>query len=128
MNCPVCALDPTSHSLKRLDNDDDGTIVMYTKPAEATCYWDCDGILLHYDIVLSQIQGEWIWIFDADGFSMKHMMEFDVATSLARLISTKYSERLQKIIIKNPAPIVELVIMVIRPFLNKKLRTLISSP
>ena len=127
MNCPICALDPTSHSLKRLEDEDDGTIVMYTKPGEATRYWDRDGILLHYDIVLSQIQGDWVWIFDADGFSMKHMMEFNVATSLSRLISAKYSERLTKIIVKNPTPIIELVIILVRPFLNKKLQALIQS-
>jgi hypothetical protein len=66
-----------------------------------------------------------MWIFDADGFSIKHMMEIGVATSLAQLISTKYSEHLRKIIIKNPTPIVELVIILVRPFLNKKMRLLI---
>jgi hypothetical protein len=124
MECPVCAKDPTSHSLKRLD-DEEETVVMYTKPAEATRYWDRDGILFHYDNYLSQIQGDWIWIFDADGFSIKHIMEIGVATGLAQLISSKYSERLQKIIIKNPTPIVELAVVVVRPFLNKKMRSLI---
>jgi hypothetical protein len=124
MECPVCAQDPTSHSLKRLE-DEDGIAVMYTKPAEATRYWDRDGILIHYDNALSKIHGDWMWIFDADGFSIKHMMEIGVATSLAQLISTKYSEHLRKIIIKNPTPIVELVIILVRPFLNKKMRLLI---
>lgn len=124
MTCPICAVDPTSHSLKRL-KDDGQTVVMYTKPAEATRYWDRDGILLHYDIELSHIKGDWVWIFDADGFSMKHMIEVGVATGLARLISTKYSDRLQKIIIKNPTPIVELAVLVVKPFLNEKLKRLI---
>jgi hypothetical protein len=121
MECPICALDPTSHSLKRLENLEDGTVVMYTKPAEATRYWDRDGILVHYDTVLSQISGDWIWIFDAEGFSVKHVFEIGVATSLARLISSKYSERLRKIIITNPSPIVELVIIIVKPFLNKRI-------
>jgi len=124
MECPVCAQDPTSHSLKRLE-DEDGIAVMYTKPAEATRYWDRDGILFHYDNALSKIHGDWMWIFDADEFSIKHMMEIGVATSLAQLISTKYSEHLRKIIIKNPTPIVELAIILVRPFLNKKMRLLI---
>jgi hypothetical protein len=125
MDCPVCAIDPTSHSLKRLENLEDGTVVMYTKPAEATRYWDRDGILFHYDSVLSQISGDWVWVFDADGFSAKHMFEIDVATSLARLISSKYSERLRKIIIKNPSPIVEFVIIIVKPFLNKRMKSLL---
>jgi hypothetical protein len=125
MDCPVCAIDPTSHSLKRLENLEDGTVVMYTKPADATRYWDRDGILFHYDSVLSQISGDWVWVFDADGFSAKHMFEIDVATSLARLISSKYSERLRKIIIKNPSPIVEFVIVIVKPFLNKRMKSLL---
>ncbi len=121
MECPLCAIDPTSHSLKRLENLDDGAIVMYTKPAEATRYWDRDGILFHYDNVLSQISSDWVWIFDAEGFSAKHMLEIDVGISLVRLISLKYSEHLRKIIIKNPSPIVELVIIIVKPFLNTSL-------
>jgi hypothetical protein len=126
MECPVCALDPTSHSLKRLENLEDGTVVMYTKPADATRYWDRDGILFHYDNSLSQIEGDWIWIFDAEGFSAKHMFEIGVATGLARLISTKYSERLRNIIIANPTPIVELVVIIVKPFLNKRMKLLLS--
>lgn len=126
MDCPICAIDPTSHSLKRLENLEDGTVVMYTKPAEATRYWDRDGILIHYDNSLSQISGNWIWIFDAEGFSATHMFEIGVATSLARLISSKYSEHLRKIIITNPSPIVELVIMIVKPFLNKRMRALLE--
>lgn len=126
MECPICAVDPKSHSLKRLENLNDGTVVMYTKPANATRYWDRDGILFHYDNSLSQISGDWIWVFDAEGFSAKHMFEIDVATSLARLISSKYSERLRKIIIANPSPIVEFVVIIVKPFLNKKMRSLID--
>jgi hypothetical protein len=126
MDCPICAIDPTSHSLKRLENLEDGTVVMYTKPAEATRYWDRDGILIHYDNSLSQISGNWIWIFDAEGFSATHMFEIGVATSLARLISSKYSEHLRKIIITNPSPIVELVVIIVKPFLNKKMRSLLE--
>jgi hypothetical protein len=99
---------------------------MYTKPADATRYWDRDGILFHYDNSLSQISGDWIWIFDAEGFSAKHMFEIGVATGLARLISTKYSERLRNIIIANPTPIVELVVIIVKPFLNKRMKLLLS--
>jgi len=126
MECPICAIDPTSHSLKRLEDLEDGTVVMYTKPADATRYWDRDGILFHYDTVLSQISGDWMWIFDAEGFSAKHMFEIGVATGLARLISSKYSDRLRKITITNPSPIVELAIIIVKPFLNKRMRSLIT--
>ena len=124
-DCPICARDPTSHSLKKIGMLDEDTVIMYTKPADASRYWDRDGIIVHYDNVLSKIEKKWMWIFDADGFSYKHMIEIDVATSLARLISSKYSESLQKIIIINPSFVVTIMLNIVKPFLSKKIQSLI---
>ncbi|NBS68498.1 hypothetical protein EBT31_06240 [bacterium] len=126
MDCPVCAKDPTSHSFKRLGTSDEGTVIMYTKPAEATKYWDCAGILYHYDNVLAKIDGTWAWIFDAEDFSYEHMFEVNVAIGLARLISTKYSHNLQKITVVNPSFMVQLAINIVMPFLNKRMRELVK--
>jgi hypothetical protein len=104
---------------------DEDTVIMYTKPADASRYWDRDGIIVHYDNVLSKIEKKWMWIFDADGFSYKHIIEIDVATSLARLISSKYSESLQKIIIINPSFVVTIMLNIVKPFLSKKIQSLI---
>lgn len=125
-DCPVCALDPTSHSLKKIGMFDDDTVIMYTKPADASRYWDRDGIIVHYDNVLSKIEKKWMWIFDAEGFSYKHMVEIDVATSLARLISSKYSHSLQKIIIINPSFIVNIMLTIVTPFLSKNIQSLLD--
>lgn len=127
MECPVCAKDPTSHSFKRLGVSEDlGAVIMYTKPAEATKYWDLEGILFHYDSVLSKIDGSWEWVFDSEDFSWEHIMEVDVAIGIARLISTKYSESLQRITVVNPTFMVQLVMHIVRPFLNSKVRGLIK--
>jgi hypothetical protein len=128
MECPVCAEDPTSHSFKRIETLPDGTVIMYTKPAEASKYWDKDGILFHYDAVLSKIDGPWEWVFDAEDFSWEHIMEVDVAIGLAKLISCKYSHTLKKIMVVNPSYIVQIMLTIVTPFLNKKLRRLISVP
>jgi hypothetical protein len=98
---------------------------MYTKPADASRYWDRDGIIVHYDNVLSKIEKKWMWIFDAEGFSYKHMIEIDVATSLARLISSKYSDSLQKITIINPSFLVNIMLTIVTSFLSKKIQSLI---
>jgi hypothetical protein len=119
--CPVCAQDPTSHSLKQVNPG-----IFYTKPAEATKYWDKDGILEHYDGVLGAHEGAWIWIFDADGFSMKHMFDVDVAIGIARLITQKYSMNLQEIQIINPSWIVTMTLHIVRPFLSKRVLNLIQ--
>jgi len=124
-DCPICARDPTSHSLKKIGMFDEDTVIMYTKPADASRYWDRDGIIVHYDNVLSKIEKKWMWIFDAEGFSYKHMIEIDVATSLARLISAKYSDSLQKITIINPSFVVNIMLNIVTSFLSKKIQSLI---
>jgi hypothetical protein len=118
--CAVCAQDPTSHSLRQVAPG-----VFYTKPAEATKYWDVDGILEHYDGVLGTHEGSWIWIFDAEGFSMKHLFEVDVAIGIARLITQKYSTYLEEIQIINPSWIVNMTLHIVRPFLSKHVVDLI---
>lgn len=125
MECPVCAEDPTSHSFKQIETTPDGTVIMYTKPAEASKYWDKDGIIFHYDQKLSTL-GDWVWVFDAEDFSWEHMLEVDVAISLAKLISTKYSRTLKKIMVINPSFMVQIMIRIVTPFLNKHVRSLIA--
>lgn len=124
MECPVCAEDPTSHSFKQIETLPDGTVIMYTKPAEASKYWDRDGILFHYDQKLSTL-GDWVWVFDAEDFSFEHMLEVDVAISLAKLISSKYSQTLKKIMVVNPSFMVQIMLTIVTPFLNKHIRSLI---
>jgi hypothetical protein len=97
---------------------------MYTKPAEASKYWDRDGIIFHYDQKLSTV-GDWVWVFDAEGFSFEHMLEVDVAISLAKLISSKYSQTLKKIMVVNPSFMVQIMLTIVTPFLNRHIRSLI---
>ena len=122
--CPTCKAEPGSHSLKRLA-DEDGKAIFYTRPAEATKYWDLPGILNHYDGTLGEHKGAWVWVFDAAGFSWGHALQFDVAMGIARLISHKYSGTLEAIRIINPTPLVNFVRRIIWPVLNKKLKALL---
>jgi hypothetical protein len=115
--CPVCAVDPTSHSFKKI-----GEGLFYTKPAEATKYWDRDGICNHYDGTLSELDGPWSWVFDAEGFTTKHMLEVDVAIGLARLITAKHSRNLKCILIVNPTWQIRVILRLVRPFLSEKVR------
>jgi len=109
--CPICAQTPGSHSLRQVSPG-----VFYTKPAEASQYWDRDGILAHYEAVLERHQGSWALIFDADGFTLKHLMHVDVAFAVAKFITTRSPERM---IVKNPTWIVNLAFDLLSPFLNK---------
>jgi len=91
--CPLCKLQPLSHSLTKL-SEKNGIIYYYTCPAQAKLYYDVEGILNHYEGVLSEIpeNKEWIWIFDSLGFSLVHALQINVAISLAKLISNKFSK------------------------------------
>lgn len=120
--CPICAVDPTSHSLVILPQS-----CFYTCPAKATKYTDTEGIVNHYDGVLGQHSPKpWTWIFDSAGFELRHMMEVTTATRLARLINDKYSANLTKIIVVNPTWHIRITYMMVKPFLSTALQSKIE--
>jgi hypothetical protein len=123
--CEICKQDPTSHSFTILKKDVDITY-FYTKPSIATKYYDADGIVYHYDGVLSENNSNWIWVFDGEGYITKHLLEFKVGFKLAHLITTKHSHNLQKIIIINPTWQLKTVLEMLKPFLSKRIKSLIS--
>ena len=125
--CPVCKLLPSSHSLTQVV-EKKGIIYYYTCPAQAILYYDVDGIVSHYDGVLSDMpeNKEWVWIFDSLGFSIIHAMQTSVAIELAKLISNKFSKNLKKIIIINPTFYITIIHKMIMPFLNNKVRDIIE--
>ena len=116
--CPFCELNPSSHSLKKIEKD--GALYFYTCPAKATLYYDAKSILNHYKGVLSEIDKEWIWIFDGAGFTFEHAIQTTVAIELAKLLST--FPMLKKIIIINPSFFIRIPYEIVMPFLNQKLR------
>lgn len=125
--CGVCSITPSSHSLTKLLEKDD-TLYYYTCPSKAILYFDAHGIIHHYNGVLSEIpkNKQWVWIFDSDGFNLKHFLQIDVAVELAKLITTKFSDNLKKIIIINPTLYISTVHHMLMPFLNSKMRSIIE--
>jgi hypothetical protein len=123
--CPICSADPTSHSLRKLSETED-IVCYYTCPAKASKYNDREGILAHYDGELAQ-KGDkkWIWIFDSEGFDMKHALEAQLAIEMAMLISSKYGESLEKICVINPTLFTSITVNVIWPFIGPRLRSII---
>ena len=125
--CPLCELQPSSHSLTKLI-EKKGIIYYYTCPAQAILYYDVKGIINHYDGVLSEIpeNKEWIWIFDSLDFSIIHAMQINVAIELSKLISNKFYKNLKKIIIINPTSYIKITHKIILPFLNNKIKDIIE--
>ena len=126
-SCPFCTLDPLSHSLIEI-TEFNNTLYYYTCPSKAKLYFDVKSIINHYDGVLSEIpeNKHWVWVFDSTDFNMKHFLQISVGIELAKLISTKFSNNLQKIIIINPNMYILYVYRLVKPFLNKKLRSVIE--
>lgn len=126
-NCPLCLLDPLSHSLTNF-LEKENTYYFYTCPSKAKLYFDTTSIIQHYNGVLSDIpEGkQWIWVFDGMGFGWKHSLQIDVAIQIAKLISSKFSKNLEKIIIINPSGYVSAVYSIVKPFLNNKITSIIE--
>ena len=118
--CPLCSIDPSSHSLFKYKEIND-ILYFYSCPSEAKLYFDCEGIINHYNGILSEIpkNKKWIWIFDSLGFKFKHFIQTNVGIELAKLISSKFSDNLEKIIIINPTFYISATYKILKPFLNK---------
>jgi hypothetical protein len=125
--CPLCAVDPLSHSLNEVFLKDN-IKYYYTCPSKAKLYYDSKSIINHYEGVLSEIPENmsWIWIFDGTDFNINHFLQMEVGIQLAKLISSKFSKNLEKIIIINPSNYISFTYEIIKPFLNKKVKSIIE--
>ena len=125
--CPLCKLQPLSHSLTKL-SEKNGIIYYYTCPSQASLYYDVEGILNHYKGVLSEIpkDKEWIWIFDSLEFNLTHALQINVAVEIAKLITHNFSTNLKKIIIINPTFYITMTHKLVMPFLNETIKNIIE--
>ncbi len=118
--------DPTPHTFKKL-SDKNGIITYYTNPTKSTLHTTSDDIIGYYDKTLSEIGNKkWIWIFDSDGFDMKHALEIQTGTGIAKLLTEKYDHNLLEIKIINPTWHIKSVLSVVWPFLNQNTKNKIK--
>jgi hypothetical protein len=124
--CPLCTIDPSNHSLIKL-KETDNIVIFYSCPSKAKLYFDCEGIINHYEGVLSEINHskKWIWIFDSYGFNFYHYMQINVGIQLAKLITSKFANNLLNIIIINPTIYISLTYNAIKHFLNERVNQVI---
>jgi hypothetical protein len=109
--------------LENVDSFNEKTKYFYSCPAKAPEYQDHDTVIEHVDNMLSEIRGDpWVWMFDSNGFGVKHYLEIRTAQSLAKLISDKYSDSLQQIVVLNPSWHMRLTLNVVWPFLSDKIK------
>lgn len=128
--CPKCIQEPNSHSLEyyKIEND---VIYFYTCPANALYYDDHKGIMEHYEGMFTNLLYDnqmkckkWCWIFDCQGFQMKHYMQIQTAIEIAKLISQPiYANSLQTIYVYKPTYFIRLTLAVIYPFLSDNIKS-----
>lgn len=126
MSCKLCEADPTSHSFK-FKGTFNHVNYYYTCPAEATNL-DSQGIVTHFDILLSENNNkQWAFIFDCKGLSRRQLLEVNTGIELTKLIATKYSDSLERIIIINKNIYLNALINLLSPFFNERIKSLITS-
>ncbi len=124
--CIQCLKEPGSHSFHKLKETPNGVSIFYSCPSKAKYYNDNDGILEHYDGILNDNGNKpWIWIFDSQGFSIKHATNIQLAKNLALLINIKYSKNLKKIIIINSTWHINITLKLVIPFLDESVQKII---
>lgn len=125
-NCPICSIDPSSHSLM-LYKEVNNIMYFYTCPSQSKLYFDTKGIIIHYDGILSQIPQDkkWVWVIDSKDYTFKHFIEFNVGIELIKLISSKFSKNLFKIVIINPTIYITYAYNFLKTFLSKELKNII---
>ena len=125
--CPICAVEPNSHSFHVIPSQNINVRLFYSCPAKATKYFEPDGVINHFDFVLKQNHHfPWAWVFDCDGFTLAHASQVKTSISIADLISNKYGENLKKVWIINPTWSINLVLKVMWPILPNRLRNVIE--
>ncbi len=138
--CPACRLDNRAHSFEffcstgrkfvqvvenEIDPEDinyqmNPEAVFYTRVADAKLYYDTDGILAHYENLLNRVNPvRWVWIFDCNGFELKHSLELKTAIGIAKLISR--FGRVSRILVINSNYFINFVIRSVKIFLDKEI-------
>jgi len=124
--CQICINEPGSHSFEYIGLVEDKK-VFYTCPAKATKYWDTEGILNHYDEILkSNGDHPWIWLFDGEGFGLNHSMQIATALGILKLLKEKYGKYLVEIRIVKPTIYIKSFYRLIYPFLDQNIINIVK--
>ena len=121
--CEICFKFPGSHSFTYLCKTNDvssNEYIFYTCVSDSILYNDTMGILNHYKNYLHIMNPDkWIWIFNCNGFSMKHYFDVYTIRGLANLI--KSYGRVKHIYIINITKLLYLVLKMVKPILDKEI-------
>lgn len=120
--CETCDKEPGSHSFTYLCKTLRPELceyIFYTCVGDAKKYNDSDGIIKHYKNFLNKMNPDkWIWVFNCDGFGLKHYTEINTIKKLALLVKT--FGRIEAIYIVNSPGLLDVVLNIVQPILDKE--------
>ena len=114
----------TSENVLQKIRETDHRVYYYTCPAETPDVEDTSAVVQTYRDILHHLppNKQWVWIIDTKGFGWKHMIQFELATSLIQLVSNEYSEQLHAIHIHNPTTFMYSMLSLLQSCMPESLR------
>jgi hypothetical protein len=126
MACPICAIDPSTFILRKVAEKATHS-VYYTHPSKVKVEHPADHIIAHYTHRLQENgKKPWIWIFDGSQFDTDHIMELKTGQGIAELLQGPCGDALQEIRIINPTIHLKVLLKVIQPFMEDKLKAKVN--
>ncbi len=119
--CPICAENHLQHSVYIRGRSTDGAPIVYTRPAEANMYDDHEGIVAHFRALAARLHaaGSWLWVFDADGLSFRHILDPRTGIRIARALSEEFGDSVTAIHVLNANSLLRMCLAIVRPFLSE---------
>lgn len=131
--CPTCVAEPNAHSVYVRGSFTDPATgeevpIVYTQPSEAAKYWEHNEINQHFvQLVRSLHPRPWAWVFNAEGLSLKHMIDPRPGIKLAVSISNEFKDSLHTIFIMNANVVLRTSLAMVKPFLHASISSKIKT-
>ncbi|NDB86050.1 MAG: hypothetical protein EB127_25620 [Alphaproteobacteria bacterium] len=122
MACPLCVIEPRSHSFRPQGSIGNITYY-YTAPVEATERIRSEEqyalFKRHLDGALQR--GSWIWIFDCSGMGIDHYTSVAFMNNIVHTLIAEHDEALQEVLIVHPSMWIRSAVWALTPFMNANL-------
>jgi hypothetical protein len=125
--CPICRIDPMSHSFKQIAYSNPNIHLFYSCPAKSTKYFEMEGAIEHFQLYLDKNNHHpWAYVLDCEGFTLRHAMEIKASLIIVNMIKDTYGHALKKVWIINLVWPIKILLNVIYPILPPHLRSIVE--
>jgi len=125
--CPICRVEPTSHSFNQIAYSNPNIHLFYSCPAKSSKYFETEGAIEHLRLYLDKNNHHpWAYILDCEGFTLRHAMEIKASLIMVNMIKDVYGHSLKKVWVINLIWPFKLLLNVIYPLLPPHLRSIIE--